>query len=391
MKKNTPNSEQNSKSSYSKSIKLVLIITAIFVALTAVSMLASTMAMRSQKRWVEDENKRIAKENEQLETEHAQQQAQLEQEIESQITKDRPVPNAEGWDVLDLSDYPLEFPEQVTVSRAELYSSGLMLANPWNALPSDYESYIDPLLVSVGKETGGKIQVHDYNVRLLPLATSALQNMISEAATFGHGDYIVRAGFRTQAEQQELFDNIRSKLSSKYSGDTLMLMTKERVNEPGTSEYQTGLSAQISFYNKDNIEISKQAINDNDAGKWLLDNSWQYGYVFRFPIEDYPFAETLDKSNLTGVSIRLSVFRYVGVPAATLMHIKNFVLEEFINYMIEHPHIGIYEDGQLKYEILRTQIAPGFRDSETVDVPVGVREHVSSYDNLGGIISMFTY
>lgn len=391
MKDNKPTNEQGSKISYNKSLKIILIVTAVFVLLTVGSMIASTIAMRSQKRWVEAENKRIAEENVQLETEHAQQQAELEQEIESQITKERPIAKAEGWDVLDLSDYPLEFPEQKTVSRTELYSTGLMLANPWNALPSDYENYISPLLVSVGKETGGKVQVRNYNVLLLPNATAALQTMFADAATFGHGDYIVRAGFRTHAEQQQLFDSIRSKLASKYSGDTLMLMTKDRVNEPGTSEYQTGLSAQINFYNKDNADISKQAINDNEAGKWLLDNSWQYGYVFRFPIEDYPFAETLDKSNLTGVSIKLSVFRYVGVPAATLMHIKSFVLEEFINYMIEHPHIGIYENGQLKYEIVRSQISPGFRDSETVDVPVGVRESISSYDNLGGIISMFSY
>lgn len=391
MQNNKAKPDTKPKSQYSKTLIIVAIITGVFVLLTVISMIASSIAMKSQNRWLENENKRISEENTKLESEHAQQEAKLLQDIEQQIKKDRPVPKAEGWDVLDLSDYPLEFPEKQSISRTELYSNGLMLANPWNALPSDYENYITPLLVSIGKESDGKIQVHDYNVSILPRAFSALQSMFADAATNGHGDYIIRAGFRTNAEQQSLFDGIRAKLADKYSGDTLMIKTKERVNEPGTSEYQTGMSAQVGFYNKDNADITKQAINDNEAGKWLLDNSWKYGYVFRFPIEDYPFAETLDKSNLTGVSIKLSVFRYVGIPAATLMHIKSFVLEEFINYMIEHPHIGIYENGQLKYEIIRTQIAPGFRDSENVDIPVGVRESVSSYDNLGGIISMFTY
>ncbi len=379
----------DSKTAYRKVLIPVAIVTLVFILATAGLAILSSMTGQNQANWLENENKRIAEENQKMETEYAQQLAALKTEIEEMVSVERPTPAAEGWDIVDLTGFPLEFSEPTSVSKADLYTNGLIVVNALNPLPEDYQAFTEPQLLSIGKESGGKIQVKDYNVKVLPEALSALQKMIADAALAGHGDYIIREGWRSNADQTLLFENMRTKLSEKYSGDILFEKTKERVNVPGTSEYQSGLSLEIGLYNKDNADISKAALNESEAGKWLLDNCWKYGFVFRFPIEDYPYPETLDKSNLTGVSIRLRVFRYVGVAAATVMHLKNFVLEEFINYMIETPHIAVYENGVIKYELFRQPLGRVLGQTEDVDKPLSVSEFESSYDNLEGIITSF--
>lgn len=376
-------------SAYRRALIPIALLALVFILATAGLAFFSSMTGQNQESWLENENKRIAAENEKLATEYAEQQATLRSEIDEMVSVERPTPQAEGWDILELDNFPLEFSEPTSVSKADLYSGGLLVVNALNPLPDDYESFIEPQLKSIGKETGGKIQVKDYNVRLLPEALSALQEMFNAAAQAGHGDYIIREGYRSTADQTLLFENMRTKLSEKYSGDILYEKTKEKVNAPGTSEFQSGLAVEIGLYNKDNPDISKQALNESDAGRWLLDNSWRYGFVFRFPIEDYPYAETLDKSNLTGVSIRLRVFRYVGVAAASIMQQKNFVLEEFVNYMIEHPHVSVYEDGLLKYELFRIHLGQAVGQTEDVLKPLSVSKFSSSFDNLLGIITSY--
>lgn len=379
----------DTRSAYKKALLPVAIVALVFILATAGLAFFSGMTGRNQRNWLENENKRIAEENQKMETEYAQQQANLKTEIEEMVSVDRPSPAAEGWDIVNLTGFPLEFSEPTTIAKSDLYADGLMVVNALNPLPEDYESFVEPQLMSIGKESGGKIQVKDYNVRVLPDAYAALQAMLADAAQAGHGDYIIREGWRSTADQTLLFENMRTKLSEKYSGDILYEKTKEKVNVPGTSEFQSGLAVEIGLYNKDNPDIAKQALNESESGKWLLDNCWKYGYVFRFPIEDYPYPETLDKSNLTGVSIRLRVFRYVGVAAATVMHLKSFVLEEFVNYMIETPHIAVYEDGVIKYELYRQHLGRELGQSEDVDKPLSVSEFSSSYDNLEGIITAF--
>ena len=49
----------------------------------------------------------------------------------------------------------------------------------------------------------------------------------------------------------------------------------------------------------------------------------------------------------------MDAYRYVGIPHSTVMHIKGFCLEEYIDYLVEYPHIQVFNDGTLKHEIFR--------------------------------------
>jgi len=222
-------------------------------------------------------------------------------------------------------------------------------------------------------------------VRLLRPAIDALDMMLKDAATAGLKDYFVDAGLRTMERQQEMFDAEKARLESKYSGDTLIEQTKKEVNEPGTSEYQSGLSFAMSLYPNPN----KLYFQDSDQGKWFTENSWKYGIVFRFPTQDFPNASWTDKSFKTGITKRLNLYRWVGIPHATVMKQLDLCLEEYIEYLIQHPHLAVYENGTLKYEIYRSQVG----DSPVVDieVPLAATSYLASLDNMGGVITAFIY
>ncbi|MDL2212054.1 D-alanyl-D-alanine carboxypeptidase family protein [Erysipelotrichaceae bacterium OttesenSCG-928-M19] len=80
--------------------------------------------------------------------------------------------------------------------------------------------------------------------------------------------------------------------------------------KPGHNEFQLGKT--IEFNKSENF-------NKNKLYLWLLDNSYRYGFVQRYPD---------DKTNHTGVSNHYGVFRYVGVNEAKNLIQNNKTIEE---------------------------------------------------------------
>ena len=65
-------------------------------------------------------------------------------------------------------------------------------------------------------------------------------------------------------------------------------------------------------------------------------------------------------------------------------------LEEYIEYLMAHPHIAVFENGQLKYEIVRQQVGD---DSSTFSVSISRKtsNYTMSLDNMGGLITIYEY
>ena len=291
-----------------------------------------------------------------------------------------------SWRLEDEGYGELENVSTVTVARADLLTGGLLLVNPWHSLPADFS---DTTLVSVGNNSGWKIAVTDGNVRLFPLAYQALLNMVNGAAEDGLKDYIVREAYRSNDTQTELFNKQMEKLSGKYSGDILIEQTKKTVNYPGTSEYQSGMSFRMDIYNKEDPAIGKQKFQESAQGKWFTANGWKYGVVFRFPTVDFPAVGWEDKSYKTGVTSQIYLYRYVGEAHAAAMNILNYCMEEYVEFLVAHPHICIYEDGALRYEVYRINA----EDAASYDLPVPnpASAYTASLDNLGGVVMAYTY
>jgi D-alanyl-D-alanine carboxypeptidase len=231
-------------------------------------------------------------------------------------------------------------------------------------------------------------------VKLFPAAITALSNMLSAAKDDGMEGYLIDEGFRSQETQQASYDKEAARYSDRLSGDALIEKVRQTVNYPGTSEYQSGYSFRVDRYRKDDPDFMKQKCQEMPLSDWLVEHSWEYGIIFRFPVQGYPNATVTDKSYKTGQSSKLSIYRYVGVPNAAVMHIMNFCMEDYIEYLIAHPHIAVYKDGELKYEIVRTEDYAG--GDATVNVSRAAREVIVSLDNMdgygmGGLIVAMAY
>ena len=122
---------------------------------------------------------------------------------------------------------------------------------------------------------------------------------------------------------------------------------------------------------------------------WLAENCWRYGLIFRFPLTDFPLPYTADKSYKTGISTEMNVYRYVGKGNAAAMHTLDLCLEEYIEYLMEHPHIAVFEDGALRYEIYRQTV--GESDPIELQLTGKTVNYDSSLDNMGGVITVFSY
>jgi len=114
-----------------------------------------------------------------------------------------PTPRESGWDVLDVSDFPVAAAQQAAVTREELLLGGLLLVNRWHAMPPDF-TLAEPHLKSIGGETNFRVGVTNREVQALDTVITALDAMLAAAKEAGLESYIGRQGYRTAQEQTEL-------------------------------------------------------------------------------------------------------------------------------------------------------------------------------------------
>ena len=293
------------------------------------------------------------------------------------------------WRVQDEGSAGLDNTSTITMERSQLINGGLMLVNAWHALPSDFS---EEGLVTVGTTGEFKVQVHSGSVKLFQPAFDALVEALKAAKEeAGLEYYIVMEGYRSVAEQQELFNEKMEKLSSRYSSERLIAETKKEVNYPGTSDYHTGMSFRMDVYQSGNKELNNQKFQAESAqGAWLTENCWRYGIAFRFPSKDFPNTSWEDKSYKTGVSSQLNLYRYVGKAHSAAMKVLDFCLEEYIEFLMDHPHICIYEDDALVYEIVRVKGADE-KTSFQLPVPNPAVSYQASLDNMDGVVMAYSY
>lgn len=179
----------------------------------------------------------------------------------------------------------------------------LIVVNRWNELPEDYE-------VELTELSNGQM----VDSRIYP----CLQEMFDAART--EDVYpVVREGYRTAEEQQEILDDeIQSYINQGYSQFKAERTAKEWVALPGTSEHQLGIAVDIN--------ADKSKCSNEDVYGWLAENAYKYGFVLRYPP---------GKQKITGTSYEPWHYRYVGEEAAREIYERGICLEEYFKQMIE--------------------------------------------------------
>lgn len=173
----------------------------------------------------------------------------------------------------------------------------LIVVNRWNELPEDYSVELTEL--SNGQKVDSRIYPY-------------LQEMFDAARA--EGIYpIVREGYRTAEEQQEILDDkIQTYINQGYSQVKAERTAKEWVALPGTSEHQLGIAVDIN--------ADKSKCSNEDVYAWLAENAYKYGFILRYP---------MGKQEITGTSYEPWHYRYVGIEAAYEINERGICLEEY--------------------------------------------------------------
>ncbi|MGN0476107.1 MAG: D-alanyl-D-alanine carboxypeptidase family protein [Ruminococcus sp.] len=187
----------------------------------------------------------------------------------------------------------LSVTHKITVSE----EWNLIVVNAWNELPEDYSVELTEL--SNGQKVDSRIYPY-------------LQEMFDAARE--EGVYpVVREGYRTAEEQQEILeDRIQTYINQGYSRSRAERTAKEWVALPGTSEHQLGIAVDIN--------ADKSMCSNEEVYAWLAENAYKYGFILRYPP---------GKQEITGTSYEPWHYRYVGVEVAREIYEQGICLEEY--------------------------------------------------------------
>ena len=179
----------------------------------------------------------------------------------------------------------------------------LVLVNPWNRLPEGYQAPLQ------GLGGGEQIDRRCYG---------ALQDMLDGCRAAGMEPLICSA-YRSQDTQERLFaGQVELWTSQGVSLEEARAEAGKVVAVPGTSEHQLGLAVDI-------VDITNQILDESQENtptqQWLMENSWKYGFILRYPNE---------KSGITGIIYEPWHYRYVGKEAAAEIYQQGLCLEEYL-------------------------------------------------------------
>ena len=366
----------------------------VFLALAALSCAGFLYTRNYLENRAEQNKAEVDKINAERTKEYIAAVAELQSQQASQkVDKSWPTPASDGWDVIDLMTFPVSSGSERAVTRKDMLAGGLLLINRWHMMPADLT---DDMMVSVNRfsradeDKTNNIPTTNTEVSMQQVAVEALMELFSDARASGldMDGIIIQGGYRSMQEQTNYWNDAIAQLESRYSGDQLIERARKTTAYPGTSDYQTGLSFLVYNFKSGDNAFTSTLLHETEQGKWLYNNCWKYGYVFRFPVQGFPYADTVDKSYKTGINLEMKTYRYVGKAHAAVMNTLGLCLEEYIEYLMQHPHIAVYEDGSLRYEIYRLE--GGYADTR-VTVPYGTVDYSVSTDNMDGLVVAITY
>lgn len=140
----------------------------------------------------------------------------------------------------------------------------------------------------------------------------AITAFIADCRAAGNSVYLSSA-YRSYDTQDYLFKRKVEQYGSEEEAAKIVL-------PPGTSEHQTGLSADIT---EEYYEVKNRELENTDMYKWMAAHCHEYGFIVRYPD---------GKEDITDIIYEPWHFRYVGVEAATYIMEHDLTLEEFLAY-----------------------------------------------------------
>lgn len=188
---------------------------------------------------------------------------------------------------LDLEGYSKY--ESYTNEQAE--NDLTILVNKYHKLPEDYEP-------------SDLVNIENTNYRLRKPAAEALKEL-TNAAKNDNVVFYPFSAYRSYQTQNGLYINYKNRDGEKEA-DTYSA-------RPGFSEHQLGLAVDVR-------SSSLPSNLTNEDYKWMMDNSYKYGFIIRYP---------KGKQHITQFIEEPWHIRYLGVELATKVHDSGLTYDEY--------------------------------------------------------------
>lgn len=209
-------------------------------------------------------------------------------------------------------DSEQEMPEEEQQAEASFRADDwrLVLINKQHPIPADYSFTLGAI-----KTIKGTMQCDERVIEeLLAMMQGASQDGVKLA---------ICSPYRDLNYQEYLFDRkIKAYMAKGMSYMDAYRVSSQAVTVPGASEHQIGLSFDIV---SDTYQTLDEGFAKTDAGMWLAENSWRYGFILRYP---------QGKEHITSIEFEPWHFRYVGKEAAEIIMGEKLTLEEFWEYYL---------------------------------------------------------
>ena len=182
----------------------------------------------------------------------------------------------------------------------------LLLVNKNHKIPENYSMELEEVEFA-----------HKVDKRIV----EPLKKMLADARKEGLSP-IICSSYRTNDKQKQLYNSKTMEYRREgYSLEEAEEMASYWVAIPGTGEHETGLAVDIV---SENYQMLDEGQEKTQEQKWLIDNSYKYGFVLRYPT---------NKKEITMINYEPWHYRYVGIENATYMKEHDMCLEEYIDYL----------------------------------------------------------
>lgn len=125
---------------------------------------------------------------------------------------------------------------------------------------------------------------------------------------------MINSSYRPYTDQERVYNNYKETYGQSYADKI--------AARPGYSEHQTGLALDIFSI----TDSSQKTFAESKAYEWLLNNSYKFGFILRYPE---------GKENITGYSFESWHYRYVGKELSERIYQENITFDEYYAYYIE--------------------------------------------------------
>lgn len=240
--------------------------------------------------------------------------------------------------------------QKIELTKEQIYQGNLLLVNNEHRV---HQKSIksDVINLFTHKELTKGYGLLDNEIKLSEQIAEKFSEMIANAEKDGASNFLISSGFRDLDEQSRLYEE----------------MGFDYALPAGYSEHNLGLSLDVGS--------TQTTMDKASEGKWIEKKAWEYGFILRYPS---------DKTDITGIQYEPWHIRYVGLPHSAIMKEKNFVLEEYLNYLKEEKHIYATVNSQ-KYEVFYYPVT----ENTTINVPANLRFEVSGNNTDGVIVTVF--